>query len=92
MRKEEDFTDGFEAMGRSLKRTLVSMVLGGIVGIAGGIFVGEKINDYFEILKQAPSVIQYGVDGLCSVSCGIIGGAVAGTASHMYAIYRTMQN
>ena len=32
MREERHFTDGFEEMGRSLKRTLVSMAIGGLAG------------------------------------------------------------
>ena len=88
MREKGHFTDGFEEMGRSLKRTLVSMVIGGVAGAVAGVFIGEKVNDYFEILKQAPTAIQYGIDGVFALSCGTMGGAVVGAASHMYSLYK----
>jgi hypothetical protein len=88
----DDHFEDFEATGRSLKRTMKAGDLGFgagfVAGVVGGIFLGESINDYFEVLKQAPIAIHYAVDAASAVVCGVVGAGTAGTIALLPGVYK----
>jgi len=87
----EDFDESFKLVKKTTKAGFIGAGLGLVAGIAGGIYVGESINGYAEILKQAPHAVQYGVDGICAVVGGSFIAGIGAFVAQIPGIYRLSQ-
>ncbi len=85
---DRDSDEKFSTAKKTIKVGFIGAGFGCAVGIAGGIFLGESINDYFEVLKQAPTAIQYGVDTIAAVICGEVGVSIGGTIALLPRMYK----
>ncbi|MBI5064726.1 hypothetical protein HZA97_00690 [Candidatus Woesearchaeota archaeon] len=88
----EDHFNGIDKHFNNVRSTVKAGFIGAgvglVVGIAGGIYLGESINDYVEALKQAPKAIQYAVDAGSAFLCGSAGAGVGAAIGQLPGLYR----
>jgi len=88
---EDRFTDSedeFTTIQKMQKRAIVGAGIGTVVGIAGGIYLAENINDYAESLKQAPQAIRYGLDAALAIVGGGVCGSFGGVIAQLPGLYK----
>lgn len=83
-----NFDDQFNTTKRTVKAGFIGVGVGLVAGVVGGIYLGESINDYVEVLKQAPTGIQYAVDGVSAIVVGSVGAGICGTIAQLPGIYK----
>jgi len=79
-----------ETINRIVKVGLIGGAIGLTAGIAGGVYVGESINDYVEFLKQAHPVVQYAVDAASAVACGVVGARIGRSIAQLPEMYKLL--
>ncbi|MBI4919337.1 hypothetical protein HY837_05360 [archaeon] len=84
----EDHFSGIDKHFNNVRSTVKAGFIGAGVGIAGGIYLGESINDYVEALKQAPTAIRYAVDAGSAIVCGSVGAGIGATIGQLPGMYR----
>ncbi|MFH1174840.1 MAG: hypothetical protein V1725_06920 [archaeon] len=57
---------------KSIVAAVATMGVCGLAGLVGGWYVGDALNDYVTVLKEAPGAIHYAVD----IGCSLVGGSV----------------
>jgi len=77
-----------ETITRMLGRTAIAAGVGFLVGAAAGVYVGESLNDYIPVLREAPPALQYAVDAGTAFVCGSVGSGVFGVVSQFYGFMR----
>jgi hypothetical protein len=73
-----DLDEQFKTRRKNMKTGLIYVGVGLVAGVAGGIYFGERVNDCVEVLKQAPTTIQYAVNASLGVGGGGIGAGIGG--------------
>ena len=66
--------------------------VGVVAGAVGGVFFGEACNHYFTVLKEAPAVIKYAVDGASAFVGAGVGGNVGGLAALVATAIKVYRN
>lgn len=84
----ENFDESFSNAKKGVKAGCIGAGVGFVVGAVGGIYLGESINDYVEVLKQAPAAIQYGVDVASALVCGGVGASIVGALAQIPSKYK----
>jgi len=86
----DDFDKEIEEQGDLIRKTIksgfIGAGIGALIGGAGGVYVGESLNDYIEVLKQAPATIKYAVD----IGCGLVGAVTVATIGGSVSQYPTL--
>ena len=85
---DDHFDREFEGTKRAVKSMFIGIGLGFAAGVAGGIYLGQSFNDYFEVLKQAPPAIRYAVDAGSAFACGSVGAGIGGIIPQLRLMYR----
>lgn len=68
---------GQEMFSNELKDGCLGMLVGAVGGGIIGFYIGERLNDYNDILRESPRVVQYGLD-LVTTLAGVAAGSVVG--------------
>lgn len=87
-----NFEDTLKISNQTFKCTLVGVSVGLIAGVVGGVVLGESVNNYVELLNQAPKAIQYVVDIGCAVVGGGAGVFVGGVIGQIPSVYKISRN
>ena len=82
----------FLIMKKTVKAGFIGAGVGLVAGAIPGIYVGESINDYVEVFKQAPAAIQYAVDLASATLVGGIGAAIGGSLAMIPGMYKHWKN
>lgn len=84
----ERMEEGSRTMTKAVKGTWIAAGIGAIVGAVGGLWLGNSINDYFDVLKNAPAAIRYAVDGACMLGVGGGGASLLGGLKAAFEVYK----
>ena len=84
-----DFEKDIRVIDRAVRRAAIGAKIGFVAGAVGGVFLGESINDYVEALSQTSYTIQYAVDALSAVACGLLAAPVVGGIAALFDPYRS---
>lgn len=88
----DNFDKDFRTMKRTVGAAFVGAGIGFVAGATGGVFVGEALNDYAEVLKEAPKALQYAVDVGSALVCGFVGAGIGGTIAKIPGMYKFIKN
>jgi len=86
-----NFDEKFSTAKKTIKAGFIGAGVGFAVGAVGGIYLGESINDYVEVLKQAPVAIKYAVDGASAIICGGVGASIGGSLAQIPGMYKLLK-
>lgn len=72
----------------SMKVAFICGGIGLVVGIAGGVYLGEAINEHVEVFKQVPAMTRYGIDVAFAGLFGGFGASIGASISQTSRFYK----
>ena len=83
-----DLDKQFRDTKKTIKAGFIGAGIGFAAGASGGIYLGESVNEYVEVLKQAPVAIRYAVDGVFTIVVGGVGAGIGRTIAQLPGMYK----
>jgi len=80
---------GQEMFSRELGYAIFGGAIGIVSGGIGGIYLGEALNDYVDVLRESSRVVQYGLDVLTASAGVALGGVIGKNLGRVVGILRS---